>query len=605
MSADLLDGLNPAQHDAVTHPEGPVLVIAGAGSGKTRVLTHRIAWLISQGVSPFEILAITFTNKAADEMKARAGVSRKCIDAGTFHGLGTRLLSQHAQVLDMDPIFIVIDDDHRDFIAMSLYDPQDCPDPLGLAERWSYRRLRNLRIDGELAEFGQRFEDAKRAERLMDYDDLVVYGSQILQRGEDVAADYGLNRHLFVDELQDVNVMHAAMIRALKPHVRTISLFGDDDQSIMSFTGSEPSDVKRLVKDLGATRYELLTNHRSDRLIIAAANRVIGRARETSARAMEPPPGTADGALEVRDWPTDREQADALADEIAGLPDPNEVAILVRNRAVADLVVEALRDRKVSVTDWRPSRLVPMARRLCQIFLEVACVPAEGAISSYAAGWLITLVGGNAMINERRPDAFLVAFAGAPVADALAEMRRTLAPPDPPLTAVVDGLRAVFAAYLLPQREDMIEWFYTRAKAALDDAPRLLEQLDDLVHDNPGLTVGNLRKHLEIVPRPSMDGGGVKVGTIQATKGLEWPTVYLLGLEQGRLPDAHVLAEDGDDLRSGSREEEHRICFVGLTRAEHRLVVGHVHHCLNPRTGIEFPSEPSEFLDQIPEREPR
>jgi DNA helicase-2/ATP-dependent DNA helicase PcrA len=437
----------------------------------------------------------------------------------------------------------------------------------------------------------------------MDYDDLVVYGAQILQRRESVAEDYGCDRHLLVDELQDVNVMQAAMIRALEPHVRTISLFGDDDQSIMSFTGSDPSDVERLVEDLGAVRYELLTNHRSDRRIVAAGNRVISKARNTSARHMAPPEGTAKGALEVREWSTDREQADVLAGEIAGLPDPDQVAILVRNRTVADLVVTALRAREVPVTDWRPSRLVPMARRLSRIFLEVACTPADGTISSYAVGWITTLAGGSAMIDERDPDAFLAVYAGAPVADALAELRRTLAVPDVPPVAAVDGLRAVFAAYVLPpDPEDMVGWFYRRAKVALDDVPRLLDDLADLILRDPGLTIGGLRKWLEIVPPPTMDGGGVKVGTIQATKGLEWPIVYLLGLEQNRLPDAHALDEHKDeDEDGGSLEEERRICFVGVTRAEHRLVVCHVDRYLDVR-GVEHACEESEFLAQIRER---
>jgi DNA helicase-2/ATP-dependent DNA helicase PcrA len=589
--------------DAAVDATEPVIVVsAGPGSGKTDTLARRARRLLLADADSGALM-LTFTNKAADEMQARARIDPERIFGRTFHGFGTELLSRHADVLDMDTDFVVIDDDQRDFLAMTLYDRDRFPDPLRLAKRLAYRRLRDLPIYGELAEFEELFEDAKRTERLMDYDDLVVYGAQILQRREQVAEDYGHDRHLLVDELQDVNVMQAAMIRALEPYVRTISLFGDDDQSIMSFTGSQPRDVERLVEDLGAVRYELLTNHRSDQRIVAAGNRVISKAHNTSARHMTTPKGTAEGTLEVRDWPTDREQADVLAGEIAGLPDPNQVAILVRNRTVADLVVTALRARDVPVTDWRPSRLVPMARRLSRIFLEVACTPADGTISSYAVGWITTLAGGSEMIDERHPDAFLDAYAGAPVADALAELRRALAVPDAPPAAAVDGLRAVFAAYVLPEPEDMVWWFYRRAKIALDDAPRLLDDLADLARRDPGLTIGGLRKRLEIVPRPTMDGGGVKVGTLQATKGLEWPTVYLLGLEQNRLPDVHALAEDmdEDDMDGGSREEERRICFVGVTRAEHRLVVGYVDRYLDLR-GVERASEESEFLDQIRER---
>jgi Protein of unknown function (DUF4238)/UvrD-like helicase C-terminal domain len=305
-----------------------------------------------------------------------------------------------------------------------------------------------------------------------------------------------------------------------------------------------------------------------------------------------------------------------LAKEIAGL-DHNQVAILARNRAVADLIVPELRALGVAVTDWRPSRLVPMSRRLCQIFLTVACTDDHKTISNYAADW-VSKLSFKPVIDERHPGKLLAAYQGAPVADALAGLRRDLATGDPSTATAINGLRAVFGSLSQadpadqdqwPDADDPSEldrWFSRHERTAYDDAPRMLDELDALVWNNPGLSIGALRKYLREIPRPTMDDGGVKVGTIQATKGLEWPIVYLLGLEQGCLPDARALPDEDDiptdaDISDlGSLEEERRICFVAVTRAAHRLVVSHVSH--HHRQGIERPCDPSEFLDQI--REP-
>jgi superfamily I DNA/RNA helicase len=609
---------DPAQDAAVDATEDVIFVAAGPGSGKTHTLTRRARRLLDEEQSTRALL-LTFTNKAADEMKARTEVDHDReddgdrIEGGTFHKFGTGLLKRHAGLLEgenIDPGFSIIDDDHREFIALTVTDADR--GAFDLLRQWGSHRLRggsldNLHPGSELARFGCAFEAAKRDEGLLDLDDLVVYGSGLLEQHRELAAEYGQGRHLLVDELQDVNARHVAMIRALAPHVKTISLFGDDDQSIMSFMGSRPSDARDLVEELKAepyklATYELSTNYRSGRRIVAAANRVIDKATDRpDPREMSPEDAAKDGELVVRGWNDNDEQAVELALEIAG-QDPEGVAILVRNRYLADPIVAALRGLGVPVTDWRSSRLFPMGRRLCVILMRVA---ERATISQYEATWIARLSHRRDTIDERRPDQLLAILKGAPAADALATLRQALTTHDPSPVAVITGLQAVFDAFEpspdAPDEYDwttLDQWFANHGNAAFADAPRLLSRLKGEFENDPDLTVANLRKRLRTVQRPTMAGGGVKIGTIQAMKGLEWPAVYLLGLEQGHLPDRRTIRDDDpsdDDNDPGSLEEERRICYVAITRAARRLVVGYIKptHSGQP--------QPSMFLDDIRE----
>jgi DNA helicase-2/ATP-dependent DNA helicase PcrA len=617
-----------AQDAAVAATENRIFVSAGPGSGKTYTLTRRARRLLLSDPDS-EALLLTFTNKAADEMRARTedhGVHRALIHGSTFHVFGSRLLAQHAGRLEkanIDPEFVIIDDDYRDYVALTVEDEDGEPYPaaLWLVKQWAYHRLRGLPVNGDsdLGRFGARFEAAKRAEQLLDFDDLVVYGAQLLQENPDIAAEHSDGRHLLVDELQDINAMHAKMIRALAPAAKTISLFGDPDQSIMSFMGSDPRDVAQLVEELGAKRYDLLTNHRSGRRIVDAGNRVIEAATDgRTERENEPEKSATNGVVDVRHCSTDTEQARKLATEIAEAIAAKtivaeDVAILVRNRSVADLIVPALLNRDVEVTDWRPSRLVPVTRRLCAFFLEVALKDDRDTVSKYAADWIARLSGRHSGQPPRHVGPLLKVCAGAPVADVLITLRGVLSEPAGTTAVAVDGLEAAFSAFgdapsdadgweAYDEPSALDQWFGSLAQAAHDDHPRVIAELRKLIAEDPGLTIGSLLNNVKQVRRPSLDGGGVKVGTIQATKGLEWPVVYLLGLEEGRLPDIHAVRCDddfsADEVDGGSLDEERRICFVGVTRAAHRLVVGHVDHY----QGFTDTRRGSRFLKQIRER---
>ena len=565
------EALDEEQQAAVRASEGAISVRAGPGSGKTRTLSHRARHLLVQDPGSRALL-LTFTNKAAAEMKTRAlavgNLAADRIEASTFHGFGAGFLRSHGHLVGIGRDFDILDmDERRDFAA-------EVASRAGVADRigpWSFRRLRRQSMSQPIATFGNAYEEAKREEDLVDFDDLVVYPSMLLAGNVELAAAYGRRfQHVLVDEFQDTNPVHFAIVKALSPHVRTVSVFADDDQAIMRFAGADAQNVPRFADELGATRYQLSCNYRCREEIVHRANQLVAADPNSSGRRMRA--SKTGGTVDSRTYLNTQAEASALGAEIADLVLAQDVpaasiAILARSGARANELVTTLRDHRVPLTDWRGTAYEPAERRMLITCMTVI----RARLNDRQASKLSALMGAEP-IEERDTHAFLEAHAGHPVSDELMGLRTQAFEGARPQEIVACAQRAIAAH---------------DAEAGMRALP-LVEAVVDFERFDPNFTLEHLLTELALKSggRPPTQGGGVKVATLHGTKGLEWPTVYVLGLEEGKLPDYRAVQD-------GVVDEERRACFVGVCRAEDRLILTYSRHF---RT---FHQHPSRFLREM------
>jgi DNA helicase-2/ATP-dependent DNA helicase PcrA len=646
----LLEGLNPQQRAAVVHEGSPLLIVAGAGSGKTRVLTHRIAYLLAErGVQPGQILAITFTNKAAGEMAARAGAltgSRaRAMWLMTFHSACVRILRREASRFGYPSSFSIYDQtDSQRLMAMVVreldLDPKRHP-PKAMAAQVS--NLKNELIDYEtlgqraegyrekvLAEAYAEYQRRLVAAGAMDFDDLIMVTVNLLQAFPDVAAQYRARfRHVLVDEYQDTNHAQYVLVRELagQPAPATaepsppaeLCVVGDADQSIYAFRGATIRNIDEFERDFpGAEVILLEQNYRSTQNILAAANAVVSRnpgrmPKRLWSEAGDGPPITGYVADSEHDEAAFvAEEVDRLAD--AGEAVPGQVAVFYRTNAQSRVFEE------VFIRAGLPYRVVGGVRfyerrevRDLLAYLRLIANPddevslrrvlnvprrgigdrAEECVAALAARERISFaraltrpsdVPELAARSARSIEAFNdligglreAAQAGSPVGD-LAE-------------AVLD--RSGYLAEL-------------RASSDLQDESRI-ENLEELVsvareYDsrNPGGTLADFLEQVSLVadadqiPEGENHGGMVTLMTLHTAKGLEFPVVFLTGLEEQVFPHERTLNDERE------LAEERRLAYVGITRAEQRLYVTRA----IARTWWGRPSyhQQSRFLSEIPE----
>lgn len=543
--------LDDEQEAAVTASEKTIGVLAGPGSGKTRALSHRARHLLLQDPGSRALL-LTFTNKAAAEMKTRAlavgNLPADRIEASTFHGFGAGFLRSHGNLVGIERHFDILDMEERNQFAAKV------ASRAGVAERigpWSFRRLRRQSMSPPVAAFGNVYEKAKREEDLVDFDDLVFYPALLLEGNEALAAAYGGRfQHVLVDEFQDTNAVHFAIVKALGPHVQSVSVFADDDQAIMRFAGADAENIRRFADDLGAMPYPLSCNYRCREEIVERANRLIAADPNSSGRRMRASKGG--GVVDPRTYVNTEAEASELGAEIADLVLAQKVpaasiAILARSGPRANELVAALQDHRVPLTDWRGAAYAPPERRMLITCMTVI----RARLNDRQASKLSDLIGGQP-IEERDTHAFLEAHAGHPVADELLGLRSQAFEGAHPHEIVARAQRAIAAH---------------DADAGTRARP-LVEAVADFERFDPNFTLEHLLTELALKSggRPPTQGGGAKIATLHGTKGLEWPIVYLLGLEEGKLPDYRAVQDDLVD-------EERRACFVGVCRAEDRLVL--------------------------------
>jgi DNA helicase-2/ATP-dependent DNA helicase PcrA len=629
---NLLAGLNPPQREAVLHGDGPLLVLAGAGSGKTRVLTHRIAHLIGErGVSPHEILAITFTNKAAGEMRERleqlVGPQVRAIWAATFHSACVRILRRDSPAVGYERSFAIFDTADQQRLLRACFEDESL-DQKRVPPRAVLGRISDAknRLQGpdelEVGSFGdeivvrlyRRYQDRLRANQAMDFDDLLMLTVQLLEGDAEVRERYQQRfRHVLVDEYQDTNHAQYRLVRVLGEPQRNVMVVGDDDQGIYSWRGADVGNILDFERDFpDATVVALEQNYRSTGTILRAANAVVSRNRHRHPKSLWTDAGDGEliSLVECRD---EREEARVVIGEINRTVDDggslSDVAVFYRtnaqSRAIEDMLVRSAIPYQI-VGGPRFYERAEVKDLLA--YLRVAANPSDEVSFARMVTTPKRGLGPGAVAK-------LAAFAaenGLPLTDALADVDRVDGLQQAQrqafgvLAALIADIRNAARAGVAVDRivEDVLDRSGLRGALAAEnsiEAQGRLENLEELVRvgaeyesraDEPSLE-GFLEEIALYADADAVDTGSGKVTlmTIHNAKGLEFERVVIVGLEEGLFP--HQRSETPDQL-----DEERRLFYVGITRAQRRLTLTHA------RSRSFFGGRdwriPSRFLAEIP-----
>jgi len=631
-----LEGLNPEQRRAVEATEGPVLVLSGAGTGKTRVLTTRIAHILHQRLTqPWRVLAVTFTNRAAREMRERLGAMigpmAESVWLGTFHALSLRILRRHAGLVGLRDGFTILDADDQLRLLKQIMegqglDPRKDPPKAIMAriQRWKDRGLIPGKVPAEDARgiAGRRALDlyGRYQARLLelnacDFGDLQLHCLRVLQDHPEVAADYQRRfQYILVDEYQDTNVAQYLWLRLLAAGHRNLCCVGDDDQSIYSWRGAEVGNILRFDSDYpGATVVRLESNYRSTMPILGAASGLIRhnggrlgkelRAAGTAANDPDAAPvkvrGLWDGEAEAR-W---------LAEEIEALhregTSPGQMAVLVRAtfqmREVEDRLMACAIPFRVIGGPRFYERLeirdaLAYLRLIVQpdddlAFERIVNKPKRGlgetslqALQSLARAQgasLLAVARDLAGTDDLKPRARKALGAFVEDISRWRDLKDGLPPSELCATVLEDsGYVAMWKADKSP------------------DAPGRVENLEELVGAIAEFeTLEAFLDHIALVMENEgkAEQDGVTLMTLHAAKGLEFDVVFLPGWEEDLFPHRRALEETGD----AALEEERRLAYVGLTRARKRAFIS---FAANRRIYNQWQASlPSRFIDELPE----
>ena len=637
---DFLKGLNPQQREAVAHTGGPLLILAGAGSGKTRVITHRIAHLVHGcGVRPDQIAAVTFTNKAADEMRERVAkllggsVALTGLTVSTFHSFCVRLLRRDAQRLsELRPgftrNFTIYDEDDQAGVIKAVYRQFGIDDKQFMPVRGALSRISQAKSQKQspeefaqaakdpksrqLAQVYEQYEGRLRQANALDFDDLLLEAVRLLYHDEVVRQAY--NRrivHLLIDEYQDTNRSQYELMRLLTEVHQNVCVVGDEDQSIYSWRGADIRNILDFEKDYPQARtIRLEQNYRSTKNILESASAMIAHNTERKGKWL----WTSSGAgrkVGVYEAASGENEALFIADTIEKLieDDPGgRVAVLYRTNFQSRQIEEALRryGRKYKVVGgfsfYQRAEIKDALAYLKLVvqpqdsisLMRIVNTPARGLGKTtieqveryaleHAIGMWDALV---RMIEEGRFPARAEA-AMSSFRRLMAELRAEAA------TQPVDGaLRAVL---------DRTGYLETLKRDNSPDAETRIENLSELVNAameaaERGETLGDFLDHAALVAdADSVDERAqVSLLTVHNAKGLEFPVVFVAGLEDGLFPHNRSLDSES------AMEEERRLCYVAMTRAEKRLILSWARYRRRFGGGPAEGCVASRFLSEIP-----
>jgi ATP-dependent DNA helicase UvrD/PcrA len=642
--ASLLEGLNPPQREAVTAGDGPLLVLAGAGSGKTRVIAHRIAYLLgARDVHPRNLLAVTFTNKAAEEMARRvdgllAPVGIRAPLIATFHSACVRILRQHITHLGYASSFTIYDEDDRlslvkacmreenlvagDELSSSRRDRSLTP--AAVAHRLSYLKNQMIDVvtaanearsarDEAIARVYRRYTEHLVATAALDFDDLLLFTVRLLDEVPDVLAWYrGLWRHVLVDEYQDTNRAQYRIVRALTAEHRNVCVVGDPDQSVYKWRGADLRNILDFERDYPGTRaIRLEQNYRSTKRILTVAAAVIAHneLRKEKTLWTDNVEGERPGLYQAWD---EHEEAHWVAQTTLGLRREDvayhDVAVFYRTNAQSRVLEDALRRASVpylivgSVRFYERKEVRDALAYLRLLVNGKDDVAFRRAIQAPARGI------GPATLARLEQSALrqrtsLLRTASDPPAEITGKTRRTLVD----FALMMGRLAEARSALPLPALVDrVLEETGYRTELKQERSPEAaarLENLEELVaatEDHARRSdVPSLESFLDTVALVSdVDeleaDRGVTLMTLHSAKGLEFRTVFLTGMEEGVFPHMRSLRAPEEI------EEERRLCYVGITRARERLYLSFALHRRLQGYGL---GEPSRFLDEIPKDE--
>lgn len=635
----LIDGLNPAQREAVTAPPGYLLVLAGAGSGKTSVLTQRIAWLVEvEGIWPHAILAVTFTNKAAAEMRARCerllNRPTQGLWIGTFHGLAHRLLRLHWREAGLLETFQILDADDqlrlvkRVVTDMGLDDTRFAPKHgTWLINAWKDEGKRPRDIDpGHNPDLKRwidvyvAYEATCQRQGLVDFAEILLRSHE-LWLTQPALLDHYRRRfsHLLVDEFQDTNAIQYAWVRMLAGSTGLVFAVGDDDQSIYSWRGARVEHMQAYTRDFpGVSTIRLEQNYRSTGTILAAANAVIARNSERLGKELWTEAGKGE---QISVYAAYNEQDEArfvverIRRAIAEDTRASEIAILYRANALSRVFEEELIRHSIAYRVYGGLRFFERAEiKDALAWLKLVANPAADAAFERAIATPPRGVGDKTLEDLRASAraagcSLLQATADCLELGAIKGRART------GLQSLLDllaRLRDLPDLRLHERLEQLIEQSGLRAHyeaQSKHEADSRVANLDELISvargfvltaDDEAAGISEMAAFLSYAALEAGEGQGerwddcVQLMTLHAAKGLEFPQVYIVGLEDGLFPSQRAI----DDGGSSKLEEERRLAYVGITRARRQLTLSYAES--RRMRGMETYNRPSRFLSEIP-----
>ncbi len=638
----LLDALNPAQREAVSAPPGHLLVLAGAGSGKTRVLTHRVAWLTEvEHVPPWAILAVTFTNKAAGEMRGRldallAGRTQG-LSVGTFHGIAHRLLRRHWQEARLPELFQILDADDQQRLVKRViaglgidearYPPRQAAWQINTwkdeGKRPDMLEHRNHPATRAFIEIYRAYEEACQRAGLVDFAELLLRAHELLLQQPALLAHYRQRwRHLLIDEFQDTNTLQYAWIRVLAGNSGQVFAVGDDDQAIYGWRGARVENVQHFLRDFpGARTLRLEQNYRSSANILAAANALIAHNGARLGKNLWTA-GSEGARIALYAAYNEQDEARFVVQRIVEHLDAGgaaaDCAVLYRSNAQSRVLEEALLQQRVGYRVYGGLRFFERAEiRDAMAYLRLAANRGDDAAFERAVN---TPPRG---IGERTLDALRSHARGArlplwPAAELLLAAGTLPARAANALRGFMDLIARIAAGApdaagglsLAEHVEHTLALSELRAfyeKDSRGNAESRVENLDELINvaarfePSPEDSEAGLGMLASFLGHAALEAGEaqgeagsdcVQLMTLHAAKGLEFPRVFLVGLEEGLFPSQKSIDEP-DRL-----EEERRLAYVGITRARVQLTLSYAES--RRLHGSEMLGRPSRFLAELP-----
>src|SRR4051794_40037066 len=634
-AADIFESLTAAQLAAVTHVDGPLLILAGPGSGKTRVVTHRIAHLLQQGISGKNILALTFTNKAADEMKARLArlVSLPTVWMGTFHRFCARMLRMYGQLVGLAENYSIYDmDDSRRMMAEAILDEgvdlsHTTPETISHAISWAKNNLmgpeeyvprRGHAVGGIVQRVYPAYQRRLLAANAVDFDDLLLHVAKLLKENPEVRQRLDERyRYILVDEYQDTNLAQYAIVRALSVDFPNLAVTGDPDQSIYGWRGANLSNILEFEKDFPSVKVvRLEQNYRSTKAILRVADELIRHnvRRKKKELFTENPEGVA---VRLTAYPTQRDEADDIAARIVaairnGNRRPRDFAVFYRTNALSRQLEHSLREHVV------PYQIV-------------------NGLEFYQRKEIKDVLAYLHLLNNPRSDVALLRIINTPtrgIGKATIDRLRDF--------ARMNGLPLLEAA----RRAGIVEGLAKKSAVAVAKFVAMFDRLGEAVHQAVEEIVGlvlsetgyrevlenseseeeqdrlaNIEELLTAarefdVKHPEANSleqfleetslvadtdawetetDRVTLMTLHAAKGLEFPSIFIVACEQGLLPHERSMHDDE------KLEEERRLLFVGITRAREELQLSYAQY--RAFRGQTSPTVPSSFLMELPRHE--
>ncbi|MCI6086205.1 MAG: DNA helicase PcrA [Selenomonas sp.] len=636
---DIFEGLNPMQKQAVEHMEGPLLIMAGAGSGKTKVLTCRIANLLAHGVAPYRILAITFTNKAATEMKERAermiGAAAKDVWLSTFHSFCARFLRREIEATELYKKNFVIYDtsDSQAVIKDALkqleldekqYTPGSILNAISNAKNQlqgprTFRKLADGFFQQKVADVYDIYQKKLRDNNALDFDDLLMVSVTLLEENEDIREKYQRRfQYILVDEYQDTNGAQYQLTKILAAGHRNLCVVGDADQSIYGWRGADIRNIMDFENDYpDATTIKLEQNYRSTKTILAAANAVIEHNTERKKKALwtENPEGEKVTTYQATD---ERDEAHFIATTMMKQKtifnaDYGDMAVLYRTNAQSRILEEGLMAAHIPYTMvgglkfYDRKEIKDIVAYLRVIFNPLDDVSLLRIINVPKRGLGATSV---AKLVDYAAAEELTLFDVISNPDMLATIPGITARVKKPLELFTTFLFNTMATAGNLAMDDLIERVLDEsgykkeleedkkpeAKDRLENLKEFVGMAKEFMKSEEQPTLENFLAQLSLVSdidNADMEDDRVTLMTLHAAKGLEFPIVFMAGMEEGVFPHSRTLMD------VSQLEEERRTCYVGITRAERKLYLTYArtrmlygHMNANP---------PSRFLKEIPE----